>query len=130
MRLFTDYLKNIIRRAIFFLDHFTSLEKISFIATSIPIAFSLLFCMLNSLTLWRFVMSKGKVRPQERRSFMRLGIAGLALSLVFNCLVLSNYYFCDFVTAFKVSLEDSSSNYLENIIPIKCMSDTTSDIFL
>lgn len=95
----------------FFLDNFLPLETISFLATGILIAMSIIFCIFSIILGLRSLKIYQPENPnnnREKTTFAILGFVGLSLSLTLNTVILPNYYFCDFVVTSGNSIKDSS----------------------
>ena len=56
-----------------------------------------------------------------------MAIVGLIFAFSLNCIILTDYYICKFITSWEDSLT-SSSNFFDNMIP-SCMIKAINEIF-
>jgi len=135
LKFINDNLFNLVSKLTFFLDNFLPLETIAFLGTGVLLAMSVIFCLCTSILCFRGFKSYAssgqgpRSYRKEKMTFALLACIAFTFSLTSKTVVLSSYYFCDFVDSFRVSLENSS-DFFTNLFDEKCMASAISDSLL
>ena len=88
----------------FFLDNFLPIETISFLATGILIALSLIFCIFAFLLLLRSFETYqpgSQAHKKQTITLAMLAFLGIAISFTIKAVILPNFYLCDFALRSK-----------------------------